>query len=787
MDPARWKRVEEVFLAASGREIGERATFLEGACAGDEDLRREVESLLAQPSADDLLHQPAWEAATAGRDMPSEAARLAIGQRLAHYEIQAKLGEGGMGVVYKAIDRKLGRVVALKFPRADEVAGEEERNRILREARAASALDHPNIGAIHGIEDAPDGRLFIVMAYYDGETLAARIRRAPMPLAQALDLAIPVANALAEAHAKGIVHRDVKPANVMITPHGIPKVVDFGLARKESASITQSLTLRGTVSYMSPEQVLGRRVDHRSDIWSFGVTLAEMTTGRRPFEGANAPATLYAVVHAPPADLDRAPPELCPVIYRALAKVPAERYQTMKEVVEDLRGLQTPGVGAVCSMTPGDLEACIRRSSAPSENRAAPRSTRRRWALWTALAAVLLAAAGLSLRQEFTGGAGAGYDSYLKGLAYLQRYDKPRNVDRAIAAFGAARRADPTSALALAGLADSYYTKYSLEHDSRWVDRALDYCRQASAINNRLAPVYVSLGRIHDGTGKHELALEEFQRALQLDPRNADAFLGMAQTYERMGRPSDAEESFQRAVALRPDFWNGYNRLGDFYFRQRRFQDAAGQFQQAIDRTPDNAYAWLNLGAAYERLRRLPEAEQAYRTSLRFGPSYQGYSNLSEVYRLRGDYAQAAQALEQALTVNDKDPRAWINLGNIYAWMKQDAKLRSAYVRALRLMEEAVKLNPQDPAARGAIASLYAALGMRDQALVALQAAQALAPGDADVLEAAIGVYECLGEREQALRWAEKYFKSGGAIDNLKDNPQLDALLNDPRFHSKGK
>ena len=779
MTPARRAQIKELFTAALETPEPQRSQFLESACGGDADLRAEVERMLAGNE------EPGWPSAAA--KLFAVAAELAPGDTVAHYRIEARLGEGGMGVVYKAVDRKLRRVVALKFPRSDQVAGEKERSRILQEARAASALDHPNIGAIHGIEDAPNGRLFIVMAYYDGETLAARIRRAPMPLAQALDLAIPVANALAEAHANGIVHRDVKPANVMITANGTPKVVDFGLARKESSSITQSLALRGTVSYMSPEQALGRRVDHRSDIWSFGVTLAEMTTGRRPFEKANAPATLYAVVHSPPAGLDQAPPELCPIIYRALAKDPAERYQVMQEVVDDLRGLQTPGAGAARSIKPGDLAACIRRSSMFSEDRAAPWPTRRRWVMWAALAAVLLAAAGLGLRQEFAGGAGAGYDSYLKGLAYLQRYDKPGNVDKAIAAFDAARRADPKSALALAGLADSYYTKYSLGHDSRWVDRALDYCRQASAINNRLAPVYVSLGRIHDGTGKHELALEEFQRALQLDPRNADAFLGMAQTYERMGRPSDAEESFQRAVALRPDFWNGYNRLGQFYFRQRRFQDAAVQFQQAVARTPDNAYAWLNLGVAYEKLHRLAEAEQAYRTSIRFSPSYAGYLNLGEIYRLRGEYAQAAQALEQALAVNDKDPRAWDNLGNIYAWMKQDAKSRAAYGRALRLMEEAVKLNPQDPAAMGEMAAVYAALGMREQALVALQAAQALAPGDVGVLEAAIDVYECLGEREQALRWAEKYFKSGGVIDDLKDHPQLGALLNDPRLKTKGK
>src|SRR6266436_1083088 len=210
---------------------------------------------------------------------------LAPGTHLGPYEILGPLGAGGMGVVYKALDLKLDRTVALKFLPHDLNVGDKDKERFLQEAKTASALDHTNVGVIHGLEKTPDGQIFIVMAYYEGQTLSQKIRGGPLPMNEAVDIATQVASGLAEAHARNIVHRDIKPSNVILTAQGVAKIVDFGLARVvSSASTTLSIGVTGTPAYMSPEQARGERVDQRTDIWSLGVVLAEIVTGRHPFQ-----------------------------------------------------------------------------------------------------------------------------------------------------------------------------------------------------------------------------------------------------------------------------------------------------------------------------------------------------------------------------------------------------------------------------------------------------------------------------------------------------------------------
>ena len=219
-----------------------------------------------------------------------------IGQTVGHYEVEARLGGGGMGVVYRARDRKLGRAVALKFLSSHLVASERAKQRFIAEARAASALDHPSIATIHAIEETPDGELYIVMAYYEGETIAARLaRRGTIPVGQAIELVLQAAEGLARAHESGIVHRDVKPANLMITPDERVKVLDFGLAKVEDVRLTDAGTTLGTPAYMSPEQARGAALDHRTDVWSLGVVLYEMLTGRLPFTGEHREQVLDAV------------------------------------------------------------------------------------------------------------------------------------------------------------------------------------------------------------------------------------------------------------------------------------------------------------------------------------------------------------------------------------------------------------------------------------------------------------------------------------------------------------
>jgi serine/threonine-protein kinase len=290
MSPSRWEHLEHLFAEARALGDDERAALLDNAAISDPDLHSELRSLLAAsehgaanyldglrrellaPDMDRVLH------AVASDDAPADPY---VGRTVTHYRIETRIGGGAMGIVYRARDMLLDRDVALKFIAASIGRDPDARGRFLREARAASALDHPNICTVHEIAATGDGQLFMVMPAYDGETLKARIARGPIPEQESLDIAEQVTRALAVAHRAGIVHRDVKPANVFITKDGIVKLLDFGLARSGTTA-SETGGLRGTVAYMSPEVVSGRKADARADVWAVGVVLFEMLAGVRP-------------------------------------------------------------------------------------------------------------------------------------------------------------------------------------------------------------------------------------------------------------------------------------------------------------------------------------------------------------------------------------------------------------------------------------------------------------------------------------------------------------------------
>jgi len=352
MNRTRWQEIERLYQAAMERERGQRPEFLASACAGDPELLREVESLVAlETRAEGFLEEPAMEMAAKAfaRDQARSEEPL-TGQMLSHYRILEKLGEGGMGEVYLAEDARLGRRVALKvLPR--ELADDPVRKaRLTHEARAASALNHPNIVTLHDI-GSEAGIDFLVMEYVAGKPLAELIPRQGMPVKEALRCAVQIADALGKAHAAGIVHRDLKPGNVMVTQDGLVKVLDFGLAIFDEAPLAKTKTrlttegaVLGTVGYMSPEQAEGKPVDARSDVFSFGTLLYELVSGRRAFERDSKISTLAAILNEEPKPLRELAPDLPPefeqIIARCLRKDPARRFQHIDDVrvaLEDLR------------------------------------------------------------------------------------------------------------------------------------------------------------------------------------------------------------------------------------------------------------------------------------------------------------------------------------------------------------------------------------------------------------------------------------------------------------------
>jgi eukaryotic-like serine/threonine-protein kinase len=858
------------------------------------------------------------------------------------YQVIDRAGSGGMGVVYKARDLKLERIVALKFL-PDEVSGDpQNKAQFMKEARIASSLDHPNIGTIHGVEDATDGRSFIVMAFYEGMSLASQIAGRALPPADIINLATQVATGLAEAHSKNIVHRDIKPSNIMITKSGVVKIVDFGIARMSQQTATWTQATSGTAGYMSPEQTLGHTVDQRTDIWSLGVVMAEGLTGRHPFQRDTMPATMLAVLHSPPAELPGVPLELQRIVYRALAKEPHERYQTCSEMIHDLeevKPLLGPGgssLGTSRSTSTQRLAASLAAAS-KSALHPIPEKPRRTWLPWliTGVSVLLLAIAAVffyaplrdrlqssiasnnlrhvavlpfdnvgndpkneaivdgitdslsgklsnldsggqtlwvvpssevrrlhitgpsdafqklnanlvvqgsvardgqavhlnvalidannlrqlgsaqledragdlaslqdeavtrlarlmkihvtsdMLRNSGSSAAPAAYEDYLSALGYMQRYDKPGSLDLAIQSLESAIKTDPQFALGFSQLGEAYRLKNQVDPNPRWLAEAIANCNRAIAIDPRLPSTHNTLANIQESNGKHDLALQEFQRVLDINPKDAGALLGLARTYENSGRIVDAETAYQKAAALRPDSWDMLDELGSFYDRQGKYQQAIDQYKKALTLTPDNAQVYLNMGATYidwGRPEDLKSAEKALQQAIALHPTYPAYANLGLLYLNLQRYAEAAELTEKALALNSNDYQVWNNLVIAYEWLKQPDKANAARTRMQLLAEAAVKTRPQDAAAHAYLAVIYAHSQQREKAADHARTALALSPDDPAVLANIAEAYDLLGQRKDAVSVFLSALKKGYSWDSAKTDPDLQGLLTDPAF-----
>jgi len=386
MDPERWQRIKDLCNAALAIDAAARDAFLDEACGGDISLRAEVRSLLScARQAEGFLETPASDQSSLRTDQagvasaPGEADRTAhdlVGQRILHYDIGEKVGEGGMGVVYRAVDTRLGRPVALKFL-SDALSNDMQAlARFRREARSISALNHPRICTLYDVGEH-NGRTFLVLEYLDGQTLASVLAKGPLPPQQALDFAVQIVEGLEAAHAHGIVHRDLKPGNVMVTATGA-KLLDFGLAKAPAASMakagfqtaptstTDSTLILGTIPYMSPEQLEVRPVDARTDIWALGTILYEMIAGKRAFDAPSQASLIASILDREPPPLAAVapvrPPSLDRVVAKCLAKSPDERWGSARDLADALREVRD-GAGITLPATLPTRPASWRRAA----------------------------------------------------------------------------------------------------------------------------------------------------------------------------------------------------------------------------------------------------------------------------------------------------------------------------------------------------------------------------------------------------------------------------------------
>jgi|SRR5271165_1360798 len=721
------------------------------------------------------------------------------GRTLLHYRVLAKIGEGGMGVVYHARDIRLDRDVVLKVLAPGRSSPQDQR-RFLGEAKAASALNHPNIVTIYEIASA-DNLEFIAMERVEGATLQQLIGERGLSLRDTLDYAVQIAGALARAHAAGIVHRDIKPGNIMVTPQGLVKVLDFGLAKRTLSqgeddstienqsfeTLTQAGLIVGTPSYMSPEQISGDRVDFRSDIFAFGVVLYEMLTGLRPFKGGSAIGVARSILDvqppAPSTVRSGLPDEVDAVLARCLAKKPGGRYASTADLASELKTIQTQ-----LTYASGDRVATV--SMARGLRRFSRRRSARFWlvaalALVLAMGAIVLAVPGLRSRFTRMAAVAAGTPLSLnrQGRAYLERYDQPGNVDRAIDVFTRSIKLDTQDPAAYAGLADAYVAKNNLTPDDQWLKLAKDSAAQALKLQPDLAAAHLSMGSALFRSGSNQAAADEFQRAQELDPLNAEVYLHLGAAQRQRGQWQEAEASYRKAISLRASNWRQYSSLGELLYTRGRYAEAVVAYEKARDLSGDNALVFRSLGAAYHALNRDDEAASAFQRALEIQPSPLLYSNLGTLEFFRGHYSAAATDFEKALALDATSYLLWGNLGDAYRWSPgtQD-KAQDAYGRAIQLARAQLQRQPADANARGRLALYLVKSGDTKTALAELRPLELQAGPTLPTFYRAAVVYELAGQRENALASLQKALERGYAISEIENEPEFVNLRRDARY-----
>jgi TolB-like protein/Flp pilus assembly protein TadD len=730
-----------------------------------------------------------------------------IGQTISQYRILEKLGEGGMGIVYKAQDTKLGRLVALKFLSNHLTADEEDKKRFLDEAKAASALDHPNICTVYEIGETRDGQLFIAMAYYDGETLKTRMERGPLRVEEAITIILQIAQGLANAHRRGGFHRDIKPANILITKDGQAKIVDFGLAKLSGqAKITKAGATLGTVAYMSPEQVLGESVDYRTDIWSLGVVLYEALTGHLPFKGEYEQGVMYRIINEDPELLTNSrsdlPIELERIVEKSLAKSPDRRYQHLEEMSADLENL-----AAQPSQTQPRQKSLPSIAVLPFVNMSADAENEY---FCDGLAEELLNA--LAKIDALHVAARTSAFSFKGKETDVREIGRKLNV-RSVLEGGVRKVGDRVRiTVQLINVADGYHL-WSERYDRRMEDifdvqdeisLAIVDALKVKLLGTQKAAV---LKRYTASTEAYQLYLKG---RFFWSKRSKNALQTAIQCFEQA---IERDELYAPAWAGIAD---SYNLLIDYegISRKEIYPKARAAVNKALEIDDQLAEAHTSLGMLimlneWDWLR----AEKEYRLGISLNPNYAtAHHWYSEWLLYSGRIADAIQEISRAVDLDPLSPAILKDKGlTLYYARDYDGALEYArktleldpdFVSVHRLLSiayqgkgmftEAIAENQRWDELSGnaaeatvSLAQCYAAFGKRDQALKLIESMYPENLSGGNLLRGIALVYAALGENDMAFTWLEKgYEQRAESLTTLKVDPKVDSLRSDPRFVS---
>jgi non-specific serine/threonine protein kinase len=766
---------------------------------------------------------------------------LKPGQTLSHYRLVKEIGQGGMGVVFEALDVSLGRHVALKTLPPGVAADGERLRRFQQEARAVAALNHPNIVTIHSVEEA-DGVHFLTMELIEGATLDASIRRGGMPLGDFFDVAVPLAEALSAAHEKGIVHRDLKPANVMVTREGRVKVLDFGLAKlwkQETAAEPEAGPTRtarpesgpsGTVPYMSPEQLQGKEPDLRSDIFSLGIILYEMATGERPFKGrspAEVSSSILRDTPRPIVDLRRDLPDpLGRIVRRCLEKDPRRRHQSALDVRNELEELR--GETGVAGSAPG----ASRQEASPAGGPARAGGHRARSYALAGVAALLVIAASLMLLGRGRSGApaprGSASPASIAILPFDNMSDDKENeyfsdgiteeLINALVKVKGLNVPARTSVCALKGkkltvqeIGEKLGVEAVVEGSVR---KSGDTLRITAQLIN-VADGYHLWSESYDRRVKDVFAIQDeisgsIVRALQLtltpteqhalqktptsDVQAYDYYLRGRKLFYLAGRKNweSARVMFSRAIEIDPRYALAYAGVADpsallYNFADRsekNREEARGASAKALELAPDLAEAHASRGNALMSGKSYVEAEQEFETAMRLDPKlYEAPYFYARTCWTEGKLEKAAQLFELAAELRPEDYQALSLLSTVYTALHRPADAIATHERSLAAIKRQLESNPDDVRAIYMGSGDLLALGRTEEALSWGERALAIDPHDQATLYNVACLYSSALRIQRAVDLLEQAVDAGFAQKQwIEHDNDLDPLRNEPRF-----